>query len=75
MAAKVGRLGGAVMRRGKVRRRSSGWRRCLHGVVVEAEGRGEAGEAPGAAAGATREKGRRREVGGDPDMRAPLAVR
>jgi hypothetical protein len=56
MAAKVGRLGGAVTRRGKVRRQLSGWRRRLHGVVVEAEGRGEAGEAPGAEAGAARGK-------------------
>jgi hypothetical protein len=43
MAAKVGKLGGTVTGRGKVRRRSSGCWRRLHGVVVEAEGRGAVG--------------------------------
>jgi hypothetical protein len=51
-----GKLDGAVTGRGKVRRRSSGWRRCLHGVVVEAEGRQAVGNS-GTVDGRWRKKG------------------
>jgi hypothetical protein len=55
--------GGAVSGRGKAGRRRSGWRRRLHGVVEEAEGRGEAGD-DGTAGGRRGEErgGRRPEV-------------
>jgi hypothetical protein len=50
-------------------------RRRLDGVVEEADGRGEPGRRNGRRAARPWGGRGRPEVGGDPDMRAPLAVR